>query len=343
MNSEISRIALDAMGGDRAPRETVRGAVRAVLADPKLCVVLVGDQAKVEAELAPLNAPSDRLEIVHASQVIGSGESPVEGLRSKPDASIKRAAELVRDGRAEGLVGAGNTGAAVACGTLVLRLIPGVRRPGIAAPMPSRDGGLTILCDVGANIHCKPLHLYHYGILAARYAERLYDISHPTIGLLNIGEEEGKGTGLVKETSRLFAQGGVNYIGNVEGNDVFSGRCDVIVCEGFVGNVVLKTAEGLFEAIASRIKGFLGELASSGSASGGGSDALFKSFGARLDWAEHGGAPLLGVNGLVLISHGRSDERAIYNALLQAARLQRRGMLAEMTHDIEASESGSAP
>ncbi len=332
-----ARIALDAMGGDHAPGATVRGALEAVVRDPSIEVILVGDEARVAAEIASAGGVHERVQLVHASQVVESGDAATDAVR-KADSSIRRGAELVLSGRADGLVAAGNTGAAVAAATVVIRLLPGVRRPGIAVTLPTARG-LSVLCDAGANIHCKPLHLYHYGIMAADYARHVLGRAEPTVGLLNIGSEEGKGTDLVRETASLFGRSTVNFVGNIEGNDVFTGRCDVVVCEGFVGNVVLKTAEGLWEVVASRLK----ELAQSAASSGGGSAVgqLFEKFKANMDWAEYGGAPLLGLNGLVLISHGRSDARAIRNAIIQAARFHRSRALKHMAADVLAQGNRS--
>lgn len=338
-----ARIAIDAMGGDQAPRATVLGTLQALGSDPDLHAILVGDEAAISEILDESDhaAVASRLSVRHASQVVGPGDSPKLALRLE-DASIKRAAELVRAGEADGLVAAGNTGAAVAAGTLIVGLIDGVRRPGIAVSLPTATG-VSVLCDAGANIHCKPLHLFHYGIMAAQYAQRSFGIENPSVGLLNIGSEDGKGTELHKETARLFGDSSVplNYVGNVEGNDVFSGRCDVIVCEGFVGNVVLKTAEGLYEVIAGKIRGMMGELGSAlGAVAPEAPGVLENAFGrmkGRMDWADHGGAPLLGLNGLVLISHGRSDERAIKNAMLQASRFHQNEVLTAMVADVARS------
>jgi glycerol-3-phosphate acyltransferase PlsX len=327
------------MGGDNAPVETVRGAVEAVRADPDLAVCLVGDRAVIEPELARGDGPRDRLEIVHATQVIRGHEAPVEALKSRPDASIKRAAELLKAGAADGLVAAGSTGATVAAATLILKLIPTVRRPGIAVMLPAAGGRHTVLCDAGANIHCRALHLYHYGIMAAQYAQDYLGRDNPRVGLLNVASEEGKGTDLVKETLSLFGRSPVNlnFVGNVEGNDVFGRTCDVIVCEGFVGNVVLKTAEGLFETIAGSMAELHKETEAVSPERGEMLGSMMRQFQQRMDWAEYGGAPLLGVNGLVLISHGRSDARAVRNALLQASRLHGAKVLQHMTEDLRAS------
>jgi len=333
-----ARIALDAMGGDRAPQETVKGASEAVERDPELVVILVGDRDRVQAELDELGVASDRLVIQHASQVVNSSDAPVEALRAKRDASIAVASRMVAGKEVHALVAAGSTGAAVAAGTLLIKLLPGVRRPGIAVTMPARQGKHTILCDAGANITCKPLHLYHYGIMAARYAERILGVSEPRVGLMNVGSEEVKGTSLVRETAELFSRASLNYVGHIEGNDVFTGEVDVIVCEGFVGNVVLKVSEGLFDTIYGRFQEVAqGVREAQGADMEDGLKGLMNAFKRRMDWAEHGGAPLLGLNGLVLISHGRSDARAIRNAILQAAHQHRSQVLEAMAEDLRAS------
>ncbi len=325
-----TRIALDAMGGDQAPRETVRGALEATLADADLEVILVGDQSRIEQELAAAPQPPQRVSIAHAGQNIGCDEPPVKALRAKPDASIVRASELVARGEASGLVAAGSTGAAVAAAHFILRLIPGVERAGIAVTFPTRKGGHTVMCDVGANVSCKPQHLRDYGIMAAAYAKHVMGCATPRVGLLNVGSEEAKGTDLVKETHKLFAdtRGEFDFLGHVEGNDIFEGSVDVVVCEGFAGNVVLKAAEGLYEAFSGHMQDLLSETKAAGDLAVTRAVGEFLTrFKSRMDYAEYGGAPLLGVNGLCMISHGRSDARAIKNALLLAARFTRSRVL----------------
>jgi len=338
-----TRIALDAMGGDHAPKATVAGAVEALRHDADLHVVLVGDEKAVQAELVAAGAGSEdrsRLEIVHASQVITCDESPVEGLRSKPDASIRRACDVVQRGQAGGLVAAGSTGAAVAAATLNWKLISGVRRAGIAVTLPNRGGGHTVLCDVGANITCKPIHLFHYGVMASVYAKSMFGVPAPKVGLLNVGSEEAKGTELVRETKKLFDGSKLNFVGHIEGNQLVDGAADVVVCEGFVGNVVLKVAEGLYETFTSALKSTLAEtreLEPGLVRVLGDFQGRFKK---RMDYAEYGGAPLLGVNGLCLISHGRSDPRAIRNALLLAARFTRNRVLEQIYEELRANLAG---
>src|SRR5919199_3048845 len=243
------RIALDAMGGDHAPGPIVAGAVHAVEADPELHVVLVGDQARVEPLLA--QAPRrDRLEVFHCTQVVGMDESPVLGLRKKPDNSISRCWQLLAQGKVGGIVSAGNTGAMVAGGLFLKRFLPNVRRPGIAAVMPTLWGSC-VLIDVGANVSPKPEHLFQYGVMGGIFARHILGRARPTIGLLNVGSEEQKGHDLAKETHALFNASPLReqFVGNVEGRDIHKGTCDVIVTDGFVGNVVLKVCEGLFEFV----------------------------------------------------------------------------------------------
>lgn len=335
-----ARIAIDAMGGDRAPRETVRGAVEAVKKDPDLDVVLVGREADIRRELeAADGGDRHRLHIHHAENVVSGADPAMAGYR-KEDNSIRVSMELAKAGDVDGVVAAGNTAATVTAAVTVLKRLPHVGRPGIAVPLPTANGQ-SILCDAGANIHCKPLHLFHYGIMASLYSRAVFGHDNPTVGLLNIGTEEGKGTGLVRETARLFANTDLNFIGNVEGNDVFNGRCDVIVCEGFVGNVVLKTAEGLYEVVATRMRE-VQEVMNAVAASGGSGarDALAR-FRSNADWGEQGAAPLLGINGMVLISHGRSDARAIRNGILVAARIHRKQLLQAMARGLVADGSAT--
>ncbi|HWE37312.1 MAG TPA: phosphate acyltransferase PlsX [Isosphaeraceae bacterium] len=319
------RIALDAMGGDHAPGPIVAGAVEAVRALPDLTVVLVGDRDRVAAELArAADAPADRLPIVHAGQVIGMDEKPVEALRKKRDNSIARCWGLMAAGEVKAVVSAGHTGAMVASALLNAKMfLPGVRRPGIAAIYPSHQGPVVIV-DVGANMNAKPEDLYQYGIMGAVYAEHILGVVEPRIGLLNVGSEEEKGTDLIRATRALFLASPVasRFVGNVEGRDIYEGRARVVVCEGFVGNVLLKAGEGAVEFLFSVLKEELARLlpqmpAEAGQKVGGGLKAL-KS---RFEYEEFGGGPLLGIRGACIICHGSSRERAIKNALRVAAHM----------------------
>ncbi|TET36384.1 MAG: phosphate acyltransferase PlsX [Planctomycetota bacterium] len=332
------RVAIDAMGGDRAPTATVEGAVLATGENIASRLVLVGDKEALEAELKK-HSDSSGIEIVHASQTVEMHESPAESLRKKRDSSIVRAVKLLKEGEVDAVISAGNTGAFVAAATLYARTLEGVHRPGIAAPLPNPSGGRSLLIDVGANIYCKPLHLVHYGIMAASYARHVFGISEPKVGLLNIGEETEKGNVLVKETNALFAKTNLNFVGNVEGQDVYRGVADVFVAEGFVGNTILKVSEGLGEMLLSFLKHWFTDAgAMEDKAVRGALGALFS----MVDYAEYGGAPLLGISGLCIICHGRSDAKAILNAVRVATRYTSEGVHDEIATLISSFDGESS-
>lgn len=306
------RIGLDAMGGDHAPREIVRGAVEAL---PNLNghdVVLVGDEPSVRQELDKLDYRGDRIQLVHASQVIGMAEVPVEAVRTKKDSSICRMAQLAADGDLDAVISAGNTGAFAAACQLRMRLMPGVSRPGIAVVMPSFLGPI-VLCDAGANITPKPHHLVQYAVMASGYSKYVLKVERPRVALLSVGEEDQKGTDLVQQAHELLrSDGRVHFVGNVEGRDLFRGSCDVVICDGFVGNIALKLteglAEGLFKTISKELALASPELAQQVA-------PVVRRVWANHDYAEYGGAPLLGVHGACIICHGSSDHVAIRNAV----------------------------
>ncbi len=305
------RVAVDAMGGDHAPRELVAGALDAARSDDDLTVVLVGHEEQIRAELSELDDDGlgERVAVVHASDVIGMDAKPVEALRAHPDASILRAMGLVRQGEADGIVAAGSTGAAVAAATMSLKRLSGVRRPGIAVPLPAQnEKGVCLLIDAGANPNCRPHHLAQYAVMGANFYREVYGIADPRVGLVSIGEEETKGIHLTKDAAQLLrADKQVHFAGNIEGRGLFGGACEVAVADGFVGNIILKSAEGLAEMLLGTFKSLMG--------SGDRAKALGK-----FDYAEFGGAPLLGVDGAVMICHGRSERRAVGNAVLACAR-----------------------
>ncbi len=317
------RIALDAMGGDHAPGPIVEGAIQAVQASAELTVVLVGDREKIEAELSRSpDAPRDRLPILHASQVIEMHDKPVEALRKKRDNSISRCWGLMASGEAQAVVSAGSTGAMVASGLLNAKMyLPGVRRPGIAAVWPSHKGPVAIL-DVGANMAAKPEDLYQYGVMGAVYAEHVLGVTEPTIGILNVGSEEEKGTDLVREARTLFLNSPMasRFVGYVEGRDLYEGHARVVVCEGFTGNVLLKMGEGAVEFLFAQLKQEMGKFLhmlppEAGDKVGG----SLKGLKSRFEYKEFGGGPLLGIKGACIICHGSSDARAIKNAIRVAA------------------------
>lgn len=315
----MPRIAVDAMGGDSAPDSPVAGGVAALSQYNRLEVLLVGPEEQLKQKLQGLEFDASRLEIVDAPEVIGMEESPVVALRRKRKSSISVSMTLLKEGRCDGVFSAGNTGAVVAACSMGLGLLPGVRRPGIAVPMP-RGKTPVVLTDVGANVACKPQHLLQYGIMACEFLSHVYGVKKPRVGLLNVGEEDEKGNALVKESRDLFRSSGLNYVGNVEGGDIFLGDCDVIVCDGFVGNIVLKTSEALSSWLIQGIVSEVGEALEQNESSGADDAKIvlargLRQLGARLDYAEYGGAPLLGTLGVCTIGHGRSDHRAVRNAL----------------------------
>ncbi len=319
-------VAIDAMGGDRAPGEIVRGAVEAARSDADLRLLLVGRQELIRAELdalASATAVSGQLEIVHAEGVVGMGDSPVEALRRNRGSSIEVMAKLLKEGKASAMLSAGNTGACVAAATLILGLLPGVKRAGIAVVLPAGEQPVVVI-DAGANVSPRAIHMLQYGLMANLYALDVLRIDRPRVGLLNIGAESEKGHALVKSTHALFDQTDLHYVGNVEGGDIFNGGCHVVVCDGFVGNVVLKVAEGLAERLMVVFSDFVRGLPRSAPgqhASDGSSSTRLESLARRFHYSEYGGAPLLGVHGVTIIAHGRSDHRAIANAIGFATRM----------------------
>jgi glycerol-3-phosphate acyltransferase PlsX len=327
-------IALDAMGGDHAPGPIVAGAVQAVVADPQLRVMLVGDQAQVEPLLTG-DAPRDRLPIFHCTQAVGMEESPVVALRKKPDNSISRCWQLLAQQKVEGIVSAGNTGAMVAGGLFLKRYLKNVRRPGIAAIMPTLKGPC-VLIDVGANVNPKPEHLFQYGVMGSIFARHILQRTQPKIGLMNVGSEEAKGHDLAKDTHALFNGSALRgqFVGNVEGRDIHRGCVDVVVCDGFVGNVVLKTSEGVFEfSLKMVFQELLGALDVEREKAKQALEALMH----RYDYSAFGGAPLLGIDGICIICHGSSGERAISNALGIAANYARAHLNELIVKELELS------
>jgi glycerol-3-phosphate acyltransferase PlsX len=314
-------IAVDAMGGDFAPQCAVEGAFRAAREDG-CSILLVGDRARVEAELRRLGSPGGadgRIEIVHAEEVVGMDEPAITPIRKKRRSSLRLCAELVKEGRAQAMVTAGNTGAAMIAAKMVIGTVSGVDRPALAAVLPNRQGR-TVLLDVGANVDSKPVYLREFAVMGHFYAQEVIGIPSPRIGLLSIGEEEGKGTDLTREVFKGLKTPGLNSVGNVEGGGLFDGSVDVIVCDGFVGNVVLKSAEGLAEFILRMLRE---EISASPRGKLGYQLAkpAFDRFRERTDYSEYGAAPLLGLNGGCFIGHGRSNARAIQNAIRRATEL----------------------
>ncbi len=307
----VSRIALDAMGGDNAPGEIVQGALLALEEYPTVEILLVG-RDEVLRGLLGSSLPA-RLQIVDAREVVDMTDTALAPLRRKRNSSIRVCANLVGEGKADAIVSAGHTGAAMTSAYKVLGTIEGVSRPALAAVLPSTHGH-TCLLDVGATVDSKAVNLREFAVMGHFYAQMILGIAEPRVGLLSIGEEEGKGNELTKETFRVLKETGLNFMGNAEGRDVFNGNADVIVCDGFIGNVVLKASEALGEMVGSMLRT---EVTRTASRKVGAMilKGAFADVKKRMDYSEYGGAPLLGVNGGCIISHGRSNAKAIKNAI----------------------------
>ncbi|MHB8810483.1 MAG: phosphate acyltransferase PlsX [Desulfobulbaceae bacterium] len=317
------RIALDAMGGDSGPEPIIEGALQALRENRNFEIILLGPDDFLRQHLTSLGMDgtslASRLHIEHAPETITMHETPVEAVRRKKNSTIMVGFELVRSGRADALVSAGNSGATLASAVRKLGRLKGISRPGIASLFPTLKQPVMIM-DLGANVDCRPQHLLQFAIMASSCISKILQLANPRVGLLSIGEEAGKGNALVKEAHELLAASNLNFIGNVEGRDVYQGNVDVIVCDGFVGNISLKVSEGLADAamqmlraeILKSLRAKIGYLLIRNA---------FKNFRKRVDYAEYGGAPLLGINGTGIVSHGKSNAMAIKNAVVVAANM----------------------
>jgi glycerol-3-phosphate acyltransferase PlsX len=321
----LTHIALDAMGSDKAPDPEIRGAILACRLLP-VRVSLVGREADLRPLLEDhLQGESLPIDIIHASEIIGMDEKAALAVRNKRDSSMRVGLKQVREKLAAGFVTAGNTGAAMACAKMVLGALPGVDRPALAALMPTSTGSPCVLLDVGANVDCKPHNLEQFAVMGEMYARRVLKIRQPRVGLLSIGEEEGKGNDLSREAFPLLKQLPIHFIGNVEGRDLFNGNCDVVVCDGFVGNVALKASEGLGRLVSDLLRESLTKTVTAQAGALLSRKAL-KEFKKRLDYREYGGAPLLGARGVCIVGHGSSNDRAIYNGIRVAAEFASAGI-----------------
>jgi glycerol-3-phosphate acyltransferase PlsX len=307
------KIAVDAMGSDRGPSVEIEGAVQAAR-QYGIRIVLVGQEERIRDLLQMHDTRGLPIEVVHASEVISMGDAAATAARRKKESSIHVAARLMRDGAVAGIVSAGNTGAVMATVKMIMGTLAVVDRPALSTVLPTQKQKPAILLDVGANVDCKPHHLEQFAIMGDVYSRAIFGVRRPRIGLLSIGEEDSKGNELTKEAFKSLKRAPINFIGNVEGRDIFTGDVDVIVCDGFTGNVALKLSEGLYEAFASMLKQ---ELQKTLSAKVGAIFAqnAFRQFKHRLDYSEYGGAPLLGVKGITIVCHGRSNANAIKNAV----------------------------
>ncbi len=331
------RIAVDAMGGDKAPAEVVKGAVHAATKFRDDEIILVGNESeltKLLKSLSPHLTTLSNVSVRHASQVVGMEESGVAALRKKTDSSITRCVEMVASGEAEALVSAGNTGATVAASSMRLRTLKGVKRPCIVAAMPTRFGSC-LIADIGANLKCKPIHLFQYAVMTSIFCKYILGVKEPRVGLLNIGSEHSKGNDLVKETHALLGRSGLNFIGNSEGLDILEGKFDIVVCDGFVGNVLIKFAEGLAESLMQLLRA----EAARGLRTKMGLKLMrpaLKRMWNRMDYSEYGGVPLLGVEGICIICHGRSDSKAIQSAIREALQFNKHHVNKHIVSELEA-------
>lgn len=325
------KIGIDISGGDYSPGEIVKGAIFAQ-EELKEDVVLIGVKKEIEEQLTLLKCSLSKFVIIEADERIEMNDSPLSSIRRKKNSSIVVGVNLLKEKKIDAFVSCGNTGAVVCASTLGLGLIKGVDRPGIALMIPSKQG-ISLVIDVGANIDCKPLNLFQYGIMASVYYNLVLNKDNPSVGLLNIGEEASKGLEVLKRTHKLFSVSPLNFIGNLEARELLSGKCDCIVCDGFVGNIALKVAEGSAETIGRALieamkKGFWGKIGLLLAKSN------LKKFKKSIDYAEYGGAPLLGVDGIVIIGHGRSNALAVKNAIKVAVRELNRDLTLEIDRRI---------
>lgn len=334
-------VAIDCMGGDHGARVTVHSAVECIRRDPDVAFILVGRQDVVGSELRKAGMPpGSRLEIRHAAQVVEMDEPPAAALRGKKDSSMRIAVDLVKTGEALACVSAGNTGALMAISRFVLKMLPGIDRPAIASVLPSLRGH-TCMLDLGANVDCTAEHLLQFGIMGSELVSSVERRERPAVGLLNVGQEDIKGSEVVKHAAELLRASGLNFIGNVEGDDIYKGTADVVVCDGFVGNVALKTSEGLAQMLATYLReefqrNSLTRLA------GLVASPVIKAFKQRVDHRRYNGATLLGLRGIVVKSHGSADTFAFRHAIERAVQEARTGVLAHIADRMSRIEKSAA-
>lgn len=332
------KIIVDAMGGDNAPYAPIKASVRAAK-ELDTEIVLVGKEQVIEKELSKYTYPQDKIHIVNADEVITNHEEPAKAVRSKKTSSVVVAANMLKKGEGDAMLSMGNTGALLAAGLLIVGRIKGILRPALATLLPTAKGP-KLLIDAGANTNCKPENLMQFAIMGSIYMKNVLAIENPTVGLMSNGEEEGKGDELTKETFPLLKKASINFIGNIEGRDVMEGTADVITCDGFVGNVILKTVEGMGRVVSDRVKGIFkknmftrfGVLFVIGG---------LKEFKKAMDYREYGGAPLLGTKRPVIKGHGSSDSKAVFHAIVQAKRFVETNVTEEIVNNINMEEKNN--
>ncbi|MFQ3543367.1 phosphate acyltransferase PlsX [Halobacillus rhizosphaerae] len=320
------KLAIDAMGGDHAPEEIVKGAVQAAKSIPNLTITLIGDEEKIR----PFLNNEKNITIIHTTEVITSEDEPVRAVRRKKNASMVLMANEVKEGRADGCISAGNTGALMSAGLFIIGRMPGVDRPALSPTLPTQDGQGFLMLDVGANVDAKPEHLLQYAVIGSIYAEKVRNINKPRVGLLNVGTEDGKGSDLTKKAFQLMKEAPIHFIGNVESRDLLDGAADVVVTDGFTGNVALKTIEGTALTMFSMMKKtFMSSLKTKLAAGLVKKD--LKKLQTQLDYSEYGGAGLFGLSAPVIKAHGSSNQRAVYNAIRQACQMVERDVTTTIT------------
>ncbi|NMM51292.1 phosphate acyltransferase PlsX [Paenibacillus aquistagni] len=330
------KIVIDAMGGDHAPKSNVEGACEAAKMWKDMEIILVGDEAQIRPLLQ--DAPSN-ITVVHAPERIEADDEPVKAVRRKKGASMVMAGRMVREGEADCMISAGNTGALMTTGLLVVGRMDGVERPALAPMLPTTDGKGVLALDLGANMDAKPEHLVQYAIMGSIYREKMHGMPKPRVGLLNVGTEAKKGNELTKEVFPMLEKANIHFVGNVEARDVLESNCDILVCDGFVGNVMLKSLEGtagsLFDVLKKEFtRNFMTKMAAAILMPG------LKRLKKMMDYKEHGGAPLLGLQGLVIKAHGSSDKRAVLNAIRQARTALENQLIATISSEIAGNNSG---
>ncbi len=328
------RIAVDAMGGDFAPRNEILGAALALKESPGFEIILVGKKDKILEVAKEENIQLDEKMIVDANDVIGMDETPTTAIRNKPNSSLVVGAKLVKEKKAEAFVSGGNTGAMMAASTLIIGRIPGVSRPTIGASFPTTEGKFCIVFDAGASVDSKPQHLFEYAILGSIFSKEIYGISNPSVGLMNVGEEESKGNELTFASYKLLKDSKLNFYGNIEGRDILNGKVDVVVCDGFLGNVILKFGESVLTFLKTRIrkyadKGLINKLKALVVKS------VLKVSLSDMDYQTHGGVPLLGVNGISIIGHGSSSPLALKNMILRAKEMYDKNLIKKFEEAIK--------
>jgi len=327
------RVVLDVMGGDRAPCHEIEGALLAV-SELDIELTLVGPESRIRDELRRRGQRSNRrVEVLHAPEVITMDDPVIPAIRRKRNSSIIVGLHHVQQGKAQAFISAGNTGAVMAAAKMILKTPPAIDRPALATILPTLTGRGVVLVDVGANAECRPTHLLQFAIMGNIYARMILGLRSPRVALMSIGEEEVKGNDLTREAYKLLERSDLNFVGNIEGRNIYTGEVDVIVCDGFTGNVILKTSEGVFEML---VAGIRQELMKSVQTKVGAflSRPAFETFRRRFDWSEFGGAPLLGVKEVCVICHGRSNARAIRNAIRVAKELCERRVVEKIEHEI---------